>query len=1136
MTIRQTKYLLLPLLFCGCKKADPALFELLPAARTGVDFKNTLAEGDSLNILNYVYYYNGGGVGIGDFNNDGLEDIFFAGNEVSCRLYLNKGNLKFEDVTRKAGLETTAWCTGVAIADVNGDGWNDIYISTAGYSRPAQRGNLLFINAGQPGIPAFTEMAAQYGIADTGYTTQAAFFDYDLDGDLDLYVMNHANERATLNTPLPKKISGEGSSNDRFYRNNGNPTGAGNTFTDITREAGILTEGYGLGLAISDVNGDGWPDIYVANDFIYNDLLWINNGGNSPLQGGRGVFSNQISSYFAHQTYNSMGCDFADFNNDARPDLITVDMLPETDSQQKTMAGAMTWDKWQMIAQAGYEPQYMRNSLQLAVPQRTTNNQQLTTSFSEIGQLAGVHATDWSWAPLFADFDNDGWKDLFITNGYLRDITDKDFIDYSNNLSMFKSQEEADRQLLPTVRQLKGKNLPNRIFRNSGDLTFEPKFEAWGMTQPGFSNGAAYADLDNDGDLDLVVNNINDAAFIYENRTDKLLKNNYLNVRLEGPAGNPAGVGAAVSIVSNGQRQYLEQYPVRGFMSSVTGVLHVGLGEKTLVDTLEIRWNDGNRQLLTDVAANQTLTLKQADAQPLAQTSDLGNFQNFLNLMKDATGQYGIDFLHRETVFNDFRHQPLLPHGFSENGPPIATGDLNGDGLEDFFAGGAKGQAGRIFYQKPDGSFTKKDLTEGSEAEDVDALIFDADGKNGNDLLVVSGSHEFGPESPFYQTRLYLNDGTGQLQWAKDALPQMRQPASCATAADFDGDGDTDLFIGGSAQPGSYPLPCRSYLLRNDGGRFTDITPAALEKPGIVTAAQWTNLDPNGLPSLVLVGEWMPVTVFKNKNRKLADATEEMGLSQSSGWWKSLAVADLDGDGDLDLVAGNMGLNTKFRASEHEPMTIYAADFDQNGSVDGILCRRAEGKEKPVHQRDELLAQINGLERKYPRYALYAAASVQEIFGEKALTEAYRREAAVLQTAVFWNENNAHFTLQPLAVEAQFAPVKAIFIDDFNADGLPDILLAGNSLGEHIATGQIDASYGLLLLGNGKGNFLPQNPARSGFYVEGEVQSLRAVRLENGSQLVVAGVNGRAARVFSMIKPALTLSDTFLNKDKTVRK
>jgi len=1130
MALRQTTYFFLPLLFCGCKKAEPALFQLLPPDRTGIDFANNLAEGKSLNILNYVYYYNGGGVGIADFNNDGLEDIFFAGNETSCRLYLNKGNLKFEDVTKSAGLETTAWCTGVAIADVNADGWLDIYVCAAGYPQAERRKNLLFINngglppapsegggavtppppsEGAGGRPTFSEQAETYGIADTSYSTQAAFFDYDLDGDLDLYVMNHANERSTLNTPLPKKTHGEGSSNNRFYQNNG----AGKGFTDITTDAGITTEGYGLGIAVSDFNGDGWPDVYVANDFIYNDLLWINENGKR--------FTNQASSYFAHQTYNSMGCDVADFNNDAQPDLITVDMLPETDSQQKMMAGAMTWDKWQLIAQAGYEPQYMRNSLQLAAKKPTANSQRPTAFFSEIGQLAGVAATDWSWAPLFADFDNDGWKDLFISNGYLRDITDKDFMDYSNNRSMFKSADQADRELLPEIRQLKGKRLPNRIFQNNRDLTFLPKNEAWGLSQSSCSNGAAYADLDNDGDLDLVVNNINEAAFIFENKADKLLKNNYLNVRLEGSERNMTGIGASISIVSGGQKQYLEQQQVRGFMSSVTGVLHLGLGTAATIDTLEIHWNDGQRQVLTGIAANQTLTLKQSDLQPLAQAPDFGNFKNFRSLMQDVSGQHGIDFTHEELVFNDYQFQQLLPHTFSQNGPPIATGDLNGDGLEDFYIGGGKGQPGRIFYQNPDGSFAKKDLSEGSESEDTAALIFDANGDGKNDLYVVSGSSEWVAGSPFYQDRLYLNTGNGNLTWAKNALPKMQTPGSCAAVTDFDGDGDLDLFVGGSAEPGAYPMPARSYLLRNDGGQFSDVTDSVigLEKLGIVTAAQWADMDNDGFPDLVLVGEWMPITIFKNEHGQLIPNSSSL-IPNSNGWWSALAISDLDGDGDLDLVAGNLGLNTKYRATATTPLTIYSADFDGNGSVEGIRCRFTDGKEKPIHQRDELLAQINGLEKKYPRYSLYAAASVREIFGEKALAKAERKTCNLLQTTVFMNEGGKHFTKKALPIQAQFAPVNAILADDFNADGHTDLLLAGNAWSPNISTGQCDASHGLLLLGDGKGGFLPEPVERSGFYVEGQVASLAQVELKSGGQLLLAGVNGAPLRVFEKTKKA----------------
>lgn len=1073
------------------------MFELLSPARSGIDFNNKLSEGDSLNILNYVYYYNGGGVGIADFNHDGFEDVFFAGNEASCRLYLNKGHLTFEDVTQQAGVTTTQWCTGIAVADVNNDGWADIYVCAAGYSQPERRKNLLFINQGKQGKPAFIESAAAYGLADTAYSTQAAFVDFDLDGDLDLYVMNHANERASLNTPLPKKTNGEGSSNDHLYRNNGNKT-----FTDITQPAGILTEGYGLGIAVHDVNGDGWPDIYIANDFIYNDILYINEGGKR--------FSNQITQYFEHQSYNGMGCDWADYNNDALPDLLVVDMLPDTDYAQKTMAGAMTWEKSQLIEQAGYAPQYVRNTLQLAIP-RPATSQASTTGFSEIGQLAGIAATDWSWAPLFADFDNDGWKDLFISNGYLRDITDKDFINYSNTLSMFKSEGQANQDLMPEIRQLKGKKLSNRIFQNNRDLTFSQKSEVWGMAQPSCSNGAAYADLDNDGDIDLVLNNINQEAFIYENKAGDVLKNNYLRIKLAGDSGNNNGIGANMLLQSGGKQQYLEQSPSRGFMSSMSDILNVGLGSDTTVDTLEVCWNDGRRQVLTHISANQTLTLKQSEARHFVPDRSAA----LEVLLKAIPEGQGIRFFHKGPVFNDFNTQPLLPHSFLENGPPIAVGDLNGDGLDDCCILGGKGQVGRLFYQKKGGAFIEKQLPGMANAAATDAVIFDANQDGQNDIYVVYGGSGESDGADF-QDRLYLNEGKEVFKWAKETLPQMYTPGSCVAQADYDGDGDFDLFVGGSAVPGNYPLPARSYLLRNDGGKFSDATLSVapvLEKPGIVTAAQWGDVDKDGLPDLVIVGEWMPVSVYENTNGSLVDVTAKRGLSETFGWWTSLNIHDLDGDGDLDFVAGNLGLNTKYSASREQPLKIHTKDFDSNGRLDVVICRMMAGKEMPIHQRDEMLAQINGLSKKYPRYSLYAVASVQDMLGEKELSGAYTRECSNLQSCCFI-QNGGRFKTQPLPILAQLAAINAIICADFNADGHTDILAAGNSFSANISSGRYDASFGLLLSGDGMGEFVPMPADQSGFYFRGVVQSLVSLTLSSEKKYILAGIHNGPILVF----------------------
>ncbi len=1079
--------------------ASKPLFESMPAEKTGITFQNTLVPDYDMNAMEYNYFYNGGGVAAADFNNDGFTDLYFTGNQVSGKLYLNKGNFKFEDVTVKAGLQTVNWATGVAVADVNNDGLPDMYISYAGYKDPKRRKHQLFINKGlnSEGIPIFEDEAEKYGLADTSYSTQACFFDFDRDGDLDLVMINHTQDKTNPNYPMPKDGRIRAPECARLYRNdNGH-------FTNISTLAGITEKGYGLGICISDINQDGWPDIYITNDFSFDDALYINNKD--------GTFTESLNKYIQHTSRFSMGCDIADYNNDSYPDILTLDMFPDSNQRQKMMNTAMNNDRFNYSLSLGYSPQYSRNMLQLNNGPDANGEY----SFSEIGQLAGICKTDWSWGPLFADFDNDGWKDLFISNGIPLDITNNDYIAFRTDAIKNSSDYATLKKIiLGKIATLIPVEKSNFIFKNQGDLRFTDQSLAWGMDKKGFHNGAVYADLDNDGDLDLVTNDINNYPLIYRNNCNTLLHNNYLRINLNGPF----SIGAKISIDCSGKKQFLEHNTIRGFQSSQDPVEHFGLGRDSIINVLKVVWLDGKTQKLTNVKANQLLTLEYKNAvpeteSPVAISDNAGKIPRpMTTVFSDITESSGINFTHFETPFEDFDYEPLLPHRFSQEGPRMAVGDVDKNGLEDLWIGGPDHIPGKLFLQQKNGSFLTVNMPD-SVYEDAGGLFFDANGDKNLDLYVVSGGNEFKPNSASYQDRLYINDGKGNFKRDKDALPKKFTSGSCVVACDFNKDGAIDLFVGGRVIPGSYPLPPRSYLLQNDGkGRFKDVTAEVcpeLMNIGLVTSAIWTDFDNDGWADLIVTGEWMPITFFKNDHGKLKKWLNNPMIDSSTGWWFSIAEGDFDNDGDMDYIVGNLGLNNKFNVSQQTPLSVYTKDFDMNGTTESILSYYLKGKEYTVADRDQITLELPSIKNKYDTYEKFADADFSQIFTKDIVRDALHLTVTNFTSVYLENKGNGKFVMTALPIEAQFSVIQSIQVGDFDGDGKLDVVIVGNYFSPDYNTGRYDASYGLLLKGNGKGGFTPVPASISGISIVGDARATAFIHIKKSFCLLVAINSGK---------------------------
>ena len=1107
--------------FCliACNKKS-SLFKKISAAHSGITFNNTITESDTVNPMNVVNIYNGGGVGIGDFNNDGLQDIYFTGNMVSSKLYLNKGDFKFDDITEKANVGGKGrWARGVSVVDINNDGLMDIYVCNTILKDSAQRRNQLYINNGndKDGVPHFTDMAAEYGLDVHVQSTMANFFDYDNDGDIDMYLtVNQASNDNQNKFGKDSKIAN--GSRGLLFCNNWDSSKNHGVFKDVSAAAGMVFDGFGHGATAADINRDGWKDIYVSNDFISDNILYINNHN--------GTFTNRSKSYFKHTSLNSMGQDIIDINNDGLSDVIELDMNPRDNYRKKMMLPSNNYNTIQNFGIYNHQYQYIRNTLQINQGPAVFEHDSIGDPvFSEIGFMSGIAETDWSWTPLVVDFDNDSYRDIVVTNGFPKDVTDHDFIAYRQQSII----QQPPMQMLDKIPQVK---LSNYAFKNADGLSFNDATANWGLTTPTFSNGAAYADLDNDGDMDMVINNIDDEAFLYENTLRKIsdTASHYLQVTCVGTKENINAIGAWIDIYYDGTKhQAFENTPYRGYLSSNQNMAHFGLGSVPIIDSVVIKWPNNIQQTITKVKADQHLKVSIAEAKE--PYNWMPKKTTAAPLFKEVTQSVGITYLHKDSDFIDFNTQTTLPHKLSEYCPALATGDVDGNGLDDMIMGGNSEAPAMLFLQQPNAKFLQQPLQAKnnptvSSYKDEGILLFDANGDGKLDLYISSGGYQYEHNSPNYQDRLYINDGKAHFTKADAALPQNHTSKLCVKALDFNKDGKLDLFVSGRVDPGKYPTPVSSFIFRNDCEKgvikFTDVTASVapeLQHIGMVCDALVTDFDNDNQPDLILTGEWMPITFFKNMGGTFKNTTATTGIGNKTGWWNTIVAGDFRHSGLTDYIVGNVGLNTIYKASEAHPVFITAKDFDHNGGYPPIVSYflpNQEGtlQEFPADGRDDILERIPTLRKRYAHYQPFATATMQDIFPASVTKDAQRLQATMLQSCYLRNDGQGKFTLIPLPQQAQVSTLNGMVANDFDGDGNLDVLLNGNDFGNEVSVGKFDALNGLLLKGNGKGDFSPLSMVQSGIYIPGNGKALVQLQSATGGYLVAASQYRDALKVF----------------------